>query len=124
MLIKNLSIKQCAQFLTVSLSSFRKYYKEKDGLTLDVGAFSKALEFASGVKPRVIGKPEPSFFLAAVKDMKLSPSEVCRLVICLCTFFGTLCRNFQQAHVKTNVYKTWHTFNVLITQKQKKLMGF
>ncbi|XP_054262788.1 phospholysine phosphohistidine inorganic pyrophosphate phosphatase-like [Macrosteles quadrilineatus] len=53
-----------------------KYYKEKDGLTLDVGAFAKALEFSSGVKPRVIGKPDPTFFLAAVEDMNLSPSEV------------------------------------------------
>uniref|UniRef100_A0A1B6KY18 Phospholysine phosphohistidine inorganic pyrophosphate phosphatase n=1 Tax=Graphocephala atropunctata TaxID=36148 RepID=A0A1B6KY18_9HEMI len=53
-----------------------KYYKEKDGLTLDVGAFTKALEFSSGVKPKVIGKPEASFFLAAVEDMNLSPSEV------------------------------------------------
>jgi phospholysine phosphohistidine inorganic pyrophosphate phosphatase len=56
---------------------YRKYYKDKDGLTLDVGAFAKALEFSSGVKPRVIGKPDPSFFLAAVEDMNLSPSEVC-----------------------------------------------
>lgn len=48
-------------------------------MTLDVGAFAKALEFASGVKPRVIGKPEPSFFLTAVKDMKLQPSEVSEL---------------------------------------------
>lgn len=52
---------------------------EKDGLTLDVGAFAKALEFSSGVKPKVIGKPESSFFLAAVEDMKLSPNEVSKL---------------------------------------------
>lgn len=50
-------------------------------MTLDVGAFAKALEFASGVKPRVIGKPEPSFFLTAVKDMKLQPSEVSELTL-------------------------------------------
>lgn len=55
---------------------FRKYYKEKDGLTLDVGAFSKALEFSTGVKPIIIGKPDASFFLAAVEDMGLSPNEV------------------------------------------------
>ncbi|XP_046667317.1 phospholysine phosphohistidine inorganic pyrophosphate phosphatase-like [Homalodisca vitripennis] len=53
-----------------------KYYKEKDGLTLDVGAFTKALEFSSGVKPKVIGKPDASFFLTAVEDMNLQPNEV------------------------------------------------
>lgn len=56
-------------------------------MTLDVGAFAKALEFASGVKPRVIGKPEPSFFLTAVKDMKLLPSEVSELTLLSCVLF-------------------------------------
>lgn len=56
-------------------------------MTLDVGAFAKALEFASGIKPRVIGKPEPSFFLTAVKDMKLLPSEVSELTLLSCVPF-------------------------------------
>ena len=55
---------------------FRKYYKEEDGLTLDVGAFAKALEYATGVTAKIVGKPQADFFLAAVKDMGISPNEV------------------------------------------------
>lgn len=54
-----------------------KYYKDDDsGLTLDVGAFAKVLEYATGVTAKVVGKPHADFFLAAVKDMGVSPNEV------------------------------------------------
>ena len=34
-----------------------RYFREQDGLSLDMGPFVEALRFASGVEPTVIGKP-------------------------------------------------------------------
>ncbi|CAL8120562.1 unnamed protein product [Orchesella dallaii] len=53
-----------------------KYYKEEDGLCLDLGPFTAALEYATGADARIFGKPNPVFFHAAVQDMKMSPDEV------------------------------------------------
>ena len=41
-----------------------------DGPTLDSGAFVAGLEFASGQPARIIGKPAPAFFAAAVADLR------------------------------------------------------
>ncbi|SNZ08579.1 HAD-superfamily subfamily IIA hydrolase, TIGR01458 [Persephonella hydrogeniphila] len=54
-----------------------KYFRDKDGkLSLDCGAFIVGLEFATGKKARLIGKPNKDFFLMAVKSMGLKPEEV------------------------------------------------
>lgn len=53
-----------------------KYYLDDDGLALDVGSFTKGIEYATGVTARIVGKPSAEFFLSAVRDMKLEPSEV------------------------------------------------
>ncbi|XP_046402163.1 phospholysine phosphohistidine inorganic pyrophosphate phosphatase-like isoform X2 [Ischnura elegans] len=53
-----------------------RYYKEVDGLCMDVGGFTAALEYASGVHAEVVGKPEKTFFATALSDMALSKSEV------------------------------------------------
>lgn len=45
-----------------------RYWRRGDGLALDVGAYSAALEYASGVEAVVIGKPSPRFFEAALAD--------------------------------------------------------
>jgi HAD superfamily hydrolase (TIGR01458 family) len=46
-----------------------RYWRRADGLVLDVGAYSAALEYASGREAVVVGKPAPAFFLAALEDM-------------------------------------------------------
>ena len=46
-----------------------RYWRRADGLALDVGAYSAALEYASGKEAVVVGKPAPAFFLAAMADM-------------------------------------------------------
>ena len=38
-----------------------RYFREQDGLSLDMGPFVEALRFASGVEPTVIGKPSAIF---------------------------------------------------------------
>jgi HAD superfamily hydrolase (TIGR01458 family) len=39
-----------------------RYWRTPDGLSLDVGPFVAALEYASGRDAVVVGKPEPAFF--------------------------------------------------------------
>lgn len=43
-----------------------RYYLGPDGLTLDVGPFVVALEYAAGVEAVCVGKPDPGFFHAAL----------------------------------------------------------
>lgn len=45
-----------------------RYFKESDGLSLDMGAFVAALEYSSGVQAEVVGKPALPFFEAALRD--------------------------------------------------------
>ncbi|XP_062234494.1 phospholysine phosphohistidine inorganic pyrophosphate phosphatase isoform X1 [Platichthys flesus] len=53
-----------------------RYYKETNGLSLDVGVYMKALEYACDLKAEVIGKPSPRFFQSVLNDMGLQPHEV------------------------------------------------
>jgi HAD superfamily hydrolase (TIGR01458 family) len=56
-----------------------KYYKVDTGLRLDAGGFVKALEYATGQKAHVVGKPNKSFFQCALNDLRLTPEEVVKL---------------------------------------------
>lgn len=53
-----------------------KYYKVDTGLQLDAGGFVAALEFATGKKAHVVGKPNKAFFQCALDDLRLTPEEV------------------------------------------------
>lgn len=55
-----------------------RYFKTSSGLSLGPGPFVKALAYASDADVIVIGKPEPSFFLAAIEslDSTLKPENV------------------------------------------------
>ena len=53
-----------------------RYFKEEDGLSLDVGPFVRALELASDVKEKILGKPAKEFFLTAIKDFNCPPDQV------------------------------------------------
>lgn len=46
-----------------------RYWRRADGLTLDVGAYSAALEYATGREAVVVGKPAEAFFRSAMEDM-------------------------------------------------------
>ena len=56
-----------------------KYYREDGELTLDVGPFTAALEFAIEKNAVVVGKPSAEFFLTALadiaKDIGCNPDE-------------------------------------------------
>ncbi|XP_010220670.1 PREDICTED: phospholysine phosphohistidine inorganic pyrophosphate phosphatase [Tinamus guttatus] len=52
-----------------------RYYKETDGLKLDVGAYMKALEYACDVQAEVVGKPAKSFFESALAELGVEPQQ-------------------------------------------------
>ena len=56
---------------------FRKYFRDHDGLALDVGVFCKAIEYATGVTAVNVGKPNPEYFTAGLSNINLAPNEVC-----------------------------------------------
>jgi len=53
-----------------------RYWQTANGLQLDVGPFVKALEYATGHEARVCGKPSPSFFEAAAKQLQLEANQL------------------------------------------------
>ncbi len=46
-----------------------RYFRDVDGLSLDTGAFVAALEYASGAKSELFGKPAAAFFQAALDGL-------------------------------------------------------
>ncbi|MHB8243537.1 MAG: TIGR01458 family HAD-type hydrolase [Solirubrobacteraceae bacterium] len=52
-----------------------RFWRRKDGLVLDVGAYSAALEYASSSEAVVVGKPAPAFFSAALADLGAAPKD-------------------------------------------------
>jgi HAD superfamily hydrolase (TIGR01458 family) len=53
-----------------------RVFRDADGeLSLDAGAFVAALEYASGNRALVLGKPAPGFFHAAVASLGCAPEE-------------------------------------------------
>jgi len=53
-----------------------RYWQAEDGLRLDVAPFIKALEFASGKKALVMGKPAKHFFKAAISQLEMKAEDV------------------------------------------------
>jgi HAD superfamily hydrolase (TIGR01458 family) len=53
-----------------------RYWLSDKGYMLDAGALVAMLEFSSGKKAQIIGKPSPHFFSLALNDLNLSPDNV------------------------------------------------
>ena len=53
-----------------------RFWQTEQGLQMDIGGFIDALEYASGVKAMIIGKPSADFFGIALEDMGLKPAAV------------------------------------------------
>ena len=53
-----------------------RYWKKGDQLSLDAGPFVAALEYATGKKAHLVGKPSSDFFFAATTRLDLSPRVV------------------------------------------------
>ncbi len=83
-----------------------RYFKEADGLSLDAGPFVAALEYASGVKATVLGKPAASFFHAAAQSMGVAPEEVVMVGDdALSDVQGALAAGMQSILVRTGKYQ-------------------
>ncbi len=52
-----------------------RFWQTEHGLQMDIGGFIDSLEYTSGVKAMIIGKPSPDFFQIALDDLGLKPSE-------------------------------------------------
>jgi HAD superfamily hydrolase (TIGR01458 family) len=53
-----------------------RYFKEGGKFSLDAGPFVTALEYASGKKAIVLGKPSREFYLEAVASLDCDPGDV------------------------------------------------
>ena len=53
-----------------------RYYSATDGLKMDNGAFTRALEYASGKAAEVVGKPAETYFRSAVHQLGVAPESV------------------------------------------------
>jgi HAD superfamily hydrolase (TIGR01458 family) len=53
-----------------------KFWQTSAGLHLDIGAFVAGLEYATGKTAKVVGKPSPEFFAAALSRLGMQASEV------------------------------------------------
>jgi len=52
-----------------------RYFKEADGLSLDMGAFVTGLEFSSGTGAEIVGKPASGFFHAALATLGVAAAN-------------------------------------------------
>ena len=53
----------------LALANNRQFRDTDGALSIDAGAFVAALEYASGVKAQILGKPAPDYFAAALNSM-------------------------------------------------------
>jgi HAD superfamily hydrolase (TIGR01458 family) len=53
-----------------------KFWRTEDGMSLDAGPFVAALEYASGKRASVVGKPERDFFRLALDDLGFMANQV------------------------------------------------
>jgi phospholysine phosphohistidine inorganic pyrophosphate phosphatase len=53
-----------------------RYWRAEDGLRLDAGGYVRALAYAAGRTPVVVGKPEPTFYGIAVDALGLEADQV------------------------------------------------
>lgn len=61
-----------AELLTLARN---RYWRAADGLTLDVGAFAAALEYATGRTARLAGKPAAEFYAWALAELGADAAE-------------------------------------------------
>lgn len=59
----------------VALAANRSFRDSDGKLSIDAGAFVAALEYASGQKAHILGKPAPDYFAAALQSMGCAGSD-------------------------------------------------
>lgn len=83
-----------------------RYFREADGLSLDIGPFVTALEYASGMRAIILGKPAREFFQGAVASLGCAPEEVVMVGDdALADVDGALAAGLQGILVQTGKYR-------------------
>jgi HAD superfamily hydrolase (TIGR01458 family) len=83
-----------------------RYFQEADGLSLDIGPFVSALEYASGASATILGKPSKDFFIGAVESLGCPASEVVMIGDdALADIEGALLAGIQGILVQTGKYR-------------------
>jgi HAD superfamily hydrolase (TIGR01458 family) len=68
----NTAFRQLMEGAELVALQHNRYWQRSDGLTLDVGAYSAALEYGASTEALVVGKPAAAFFEAALADLGAS----------------------------------------------------
>ena len=99
-----------------------RFWQTEQGLRMDVGGFVTALEYCSGTQALVMGKPSPTFFEVALRDMAL-PARLTAIIGDdiysdieggqLAGLTGILVRTgkYRQAHVQASGIRPDHTID-------------
>lgn len=83
-----------------------RYFREKDGLSLDADPFIVALEYATDVKSIVIGKPGKEFFRTALLSVNCKANNAVMIGDDIeADVIGALDAGLQGILVKTKKYK-------------------
>ena len=92
-----------------------RYWMAADGLSLSAGPLVTALEFATGKKATLIGKPSRAFFDRALDEMGLRPGEVAMIGDDIITdIAGAYRGGMKSILVKTGKYRKDTVKNSLI----------
>jgi HAD superfamily hydrolase (TIGR01458 family) len=83
-----------------------RYWRESEGLVLSTGPFVAALEYATGKKAEVMGKPSRQFFELALKDMGKRPKDAAMIGDDILTdVLGAQAMGMKGILVKTGKYR-------------------
>lgn len=84
-----------------------RYFRENDELSLDIGPFVSALEYASGVRATILGKPSREFFAGAVESLGCAAEQVVMIGDdVLADVEGALLAGLQGILVQTGKYRS------------------
>ena len=108
-------------------------YSMRDGkISLDLGPFVKAIEYSSGKKSILMGKPEKNFFDLAVKDLNISNDNILMIGDDISSDIeGSINANLKAIQVKTGKfqekdlkYPTQPNYRLNSITELPKLLGF
>lgn len=71
----NTAFRLLMQGLPLLAMARNRYFMEEDGLSLDMGAYVAGLEYSTGTKAEIIGKPARPFFETALADLGVAAAD-------------------------------------------------
>ena len=109
-----------------------KYCMRDGNVSLDLGPFVKAIEYSSGKKSILMGKPEKNFFDLAVKDLNINNENILMIGDDISSDIeGSINANLKAIQVKTGKfqekdlkYPTQPNYRLNSITELPKLLGF